>query len=223
MPAHRTPYSLDPSSKAFLFAATRAFTKAYMSTYDSSHDLTHIHRVTSLTRHLLTHHPDSSTLDATLTTLAALLHDVGDKKYSTADSSPTPVRDFLLSIDAPEALAQGVQTVVTNVSFSNEVKHPEEVRDVLQAYPELAVVQDADRLDAIGAVGIARCFVFGAVKDAGRGMGGSVEHFREKLVKLEGMMKTEEGKRLARERTRRIEEFEGWWREETGGVEEWWE
>jgi len=111
--------------------------------------------------------------------------------------------------------------VVANVSFSNEIRHPEEVRDVLRAYPELAVVQDADRLDAIGAVGIARCFVFGAVKDAGRGMAGSVEHFREKLVKLEGMMKTEEGKRLARERTRRIEEFEGWWREETGDVEEW--
>lgn len=94
------------------------------------------------------------------------------------------------------------------------------MEEVLKVYPELAVVQDADRLDAIGAVGIARCFAFGSAKKPERGLEGCVDHFEDKLARLEGMMKTEMGKEMARERTRRIKEFERWWRDETeGGIE----
>ncbi len=84
-------------------------------------------------------------------------------------------------------------------------------------------MQDADRLDALGAVGIGRAFTFGAARGGGgggkgQGMQGAVDHFGEKLERLEGMMKTEEGQRMARERTRRVEVFRGWWEEECGVV-----
>ncbi len=77
----------------------------------------------------------------------------------------------------------------------------------------VAIVQDADRLDAIGAVGIARTFAFGGAKD--RPMEDTIQHFDDKLLRLESMMKTETGKVLARERTEKLQRFKEWWGEET--------
>lgn len=85
---------------------------------------------------------------------------------------------------------------------------------LIKEYPELAVVQDADRLDAIGAVGIGRAFAFGGAK--GRTLGSTMEHFDDKLLKLEGMMKTDIGRRLAKERTERMALMKQWWEMETG-------
>jgi uncharacterized protein len=79
----------------------------------------------------------------------------------------------------------------------------------------VAIIQDADRLDALGAVGIGRVFAFGGAK--GRSMDDSIEHFDDKLFKLESMMKTETGRNLARERTERMRRFTGWWLEEAKG------
>ena len=88
------------------------------------------------------------------------------------------------------------------------------MRGVLLQHPELAIVQDADRLDAIGAVGIGRTFSYGATR--GKGMEETLRHFEEKLEKLQGMMKTAEGKRLARVRAERLRVFRGWWVDECG-------
>jgi uncharacterized protein len=72
------------------------------------------------------------------------------------------------------------------------------MREIISKHPELAAVQDADRLDAPGAVGIGRTFTFGVAKRAEGGMAGTIEHYTEKLEKLDGMMKTGTGREIVR-------------------------
>ncbi|KYK60403.1 hydrolase [Drechmeria coniospora] len=191
------------------------YARSYMAKYDGSHDFHHIERVVALAHHIQSHTPATS---RPIVTLCALLHDVGDKKYlAPGEDGSRLVHNLLVSLGAPSVLASKVQTICLGVSYSSEVRDPARVADLIDAHPELAVVQDADRLDAIGAVGVARAFAFGGAK--GRALGDSIDHFAEKLVRLEGMMKTAEGRRLARKRTERIELMQSWWQEETDGVE----
>ncbi|KAF6826939.1 HD domain-containing protein [Colletotrichum musicola] len=200
-----------------LVSKVTSYVEAYMAKYDPSHDFAHIKRVLSLAHRI---HAASSpaTLDKHVITLAALLHDVGDKKYlKPGEDASTLVSSILRSLGADEALADRVQAICLGVSYSSEIKDPARVTALIEKYPELAVVQDADRLDAIGAVGVGRCFTFGGAKGA-RSMDDSIVHFQEKLVKLEGMMKTDAGREMARERTRRILTFMEWWQDEAGPV-----
>lgn len=203
-----------------LYNGVYNYVKDYMSRYDISHDHSHILRVLNIARHILTQELASqpeSHLDARAVVLAALLHDVGDKKYLQPDENATDmITTVLKSYACPSNLAAKVAVIVEHVSFSSEIKRPEVVKAMVAEHPELAIVQDADRLDAIGAVGIARTFAFGAAKMPGRGLQGCVEHFGEKLERLEGMMKTGTGRAMAKERTRRLREFRGWWEEEVG-------
>ncbi|KAI5777148.1 hypothetical protein EDC01DRAFT_679498 [Geopyxis carbonaria] len=226
----RTPYSLSPEAFTALLTTAHTLTQQYMSRFDPSHDYAHIQRVCALAARILAALQTPSTaaeptpeLDTNVVQLAAVLHDIGDHKYLSDDAaagppSQTPVKDLLLAAGCPAGLADAVQCVVAHVSFSHESKNPGRVAAVLAVYPELGVVQDADRLDALGAVGIARCFVYGGCKNAGRGLEGSVEHFGEKLGRLGGMMKTVPGRAMARVRSERVAVFEGWWREEVEGV-----
>ncbi|KAK4236679.1 hypothetical protein C8A03DRAFT_16698 [Achaetomium macrosporum] len=201
-----------------LVQSITAYVKDYMSHYDASHSWDHIERVVSLAHHIYTHSEASfkSRLDLRTIHLAALLHDVGDHKYLKPNEDPTTQVSTLLESHAcPPALASKIQTICLGVSYSSEVRDPARVASLIQAHPELAVVQDADRLDAIGAVGIGRMFTFGGAK-TGRSMDGSMEHVDEKLLRLEGMMKTVVGRELARVRAERLRVFQGWWREEIG-------
>ncbi|RPA97687.1 hypothetical protein L873DRAFT_1809499 [Choiromyces venosus 120613-1] len=205
-----------------LIAATKKFVKDYMSKYDSSHNYQHIERVLAQSLAILHATKASSpetNYDENLVILLALLHDVGDKKYSpatTTSNTTRPVEDFFLSAGAPPDLASLLQKLINNVSYSHEQANPQQVAKLTKQHPELAIVQDADRLDAIGAVGIGRTFTFGAVKNQEGGMGDVVRHFDEKLLKLADGMKTVEGRRLARERGERVRAFREWWREEVG-------
>jgi uncharacterized protein len=209
---------------AALIPKVTGFVEKYMSKYDGSHDFNHIRRVVGLAHLIYTeinkereHSPlfdEESDLDLHVITLAALLHDVGDKKYlQPGQDANTLVLATLLSFGAPEDLAIKVQRIVLGVSYSSESKDPAQVRAMIEKYPELAVVQDADRLDAIGAIGIGRTFTFGGAKGA-KHMGETIQHFEDKLEKLESMMKTLPGMRMARERTARLKTFKGWWEEE---------
>lgn len=114
-------------------------------------------------------------------------------------------------------MAKKIQTICQNVSYSSEIKNPAHVTAVISEYPELAVVQDADRLDAIGAVGIGRMFTYGGAK-TGRSLDESMQHFDDKLLRLEGMIKTDVGRELARERTERLRVFKEWWGQEVAFV-----
>lgn len=207
-----------------LIQSVSSYVEEYMAQYDPSHDYNHIKRVHQLALLILDKESQSEgaakpQFDKTLLTLGALLHDVGDRKYLLpGQDSTTLVRDVLHERGCPADLADKVQDLVLHVSFSSEKKDPQKVLNKIASIPELAIVQDADRLDAIGAVGIARCFTFGGAKMSARGLSGCVDHFEEKLELLEGMMKTGTGRQLARERTERLKVFRGWWDSETQGL-----
>jgi uncharacterized protein len=211
--------TITPDHEA-LFKALNAYVHSYMSQYDNSHDYQHILRVLSNANSILkaeTETKPATSYDTTALFLAALLHDVGDHKYAKpGEDVENQVRTILLDHGASPDLAARVQTVVKHVSYTNEVRNPQSVVDVLSQYPELAIVQDADRLDAIGAVGIGRCLSFGAAKFPDQPMGRAIDHFEEKLYKLEGMMKTENGQKMARRRTDVLRAFAEEWKEEVG-------
>lgn len=215
IPIPKVPITEDQLS---LFSAINTHVYTYMSQYDSSHDYQHILRVVSNANRILQDERktnSATTYDTTSLFLAALLHDVGDHKYAKAgEDTENQVRNILLNHGASADLAARVQIIVKHVGYTNEVRNPQSVIDVLAQYPELAIVQDADRLDAIGAVGIGRCFSFGAAKFPDQPMGRAIDHFEEKLYKLEGMMKTDSGKRSARRRTDLLKDFAKEWREE---------
>lgn len=207
-----------------LIAKVATYVEEYMTNFDSSHDFSHIKRVVGLAHRIHSqmatpiskteNHPPS--LDLYIITLSALLHDIGDRKYiQEGQDAETMVRDVLLNLGASHDLAEKVQTICLGISYSSEVKDPTYVMNLIQRYPELACVQDADRIDAIGAVGVGRAFTYGAAK-VGRNMGETIELFDVKLFKLESLMKTAPGKELARERTRRLREFYQWWDDEMG-------
>lgn len=214
--------SNDPDKEAFessnLYLNVYKYVEEYMARFDPSHDFNHVRRVLALSKHILAAEMKDNpqkTLDPEAVILGALLHDVGDGKYAKpGENAAQMVSDALSKSACPPRLVAKVSLIVDNVSYTNEIKRPQLVKAIVAAHPELAVVQDADRLDAIGAIGIGRVFAYGAVKAPDRGMQGSVDHFTEKLEKLEGMMKTETGRLLAQERTQRLKDFRQWWEEE---------
>ncbi|KAF4580349.1 hydrolase [Ophiocordyceps camponoti-floridani] len=197
-----------------LIAKTTDYVRSYMANYDGSHDFSHIQRVLRMALHIQARTPASS---RGIVVLCALLHDVGDAKYlPTGQDGSRLVADVLRSLGAEDALSEKVQAVCLGVSYSAEVRDPARVAALLAAHPELAVVQDADRLDALGAVGIGRTFAYGGAK--GRVLADTMDHVDEKLLRLEAMMKTDTGRLLARERTERLRTMRAWWRQETDGI-----
>lgn len=228
-----------------IIATAFAWVETYMSQahYDPSHDFSHIQRVVSLAQHIFHAEaalppnpstearpvpPTPSSEDRPppntaaqlprpselIVTLGALLHDINDRKYLTPTNPHIDLAPLLQTwgVEPPTALI--ISRLCDGVSYSTERKDPDLVRALISEIPELAIVQDADRLDAIGAVGIGRCFTYGGAR--GRELEDSVGHFREKLVGVEGLMKTGVGREVARERGRRLRMFLGWWEEETG-------
>ena len=157
--------------------------------------------------------------DLEVVALAALLHDVDDRKFSpaTAEKKENAAR-FMRSQNVPESEIRQVCQIIDEVSF----KGTDSVRP---STPEGKCVQDADRLDALGAIGIARTFAYGgshnrAIYDPElpprtamnqaqyySSKSTSLNHFYEKLFLLEGMMNTETGKAIARKRTQYMQQF----------------
>ncbi|MBQ3729956.1 MAG: HD domain-containing protein [Spirochaetales bacterium] len=135
--------------------------------------------------------------DRTVVALAALLHDADDYKlFSTKDNANA--RAFLEGRDLDPDTIERICLVITSVSFSkNGTRAPSSI--------EGRIVQDADRLDAIGAVGIARTFAYGG--EHGRSLDASIEHFHDKLLLLKDGMSTRAARELARSRHAFLEEF----------------
>ena len=174
-----------------------------LSSDSSGHDFLHTKRVLSTALRLCR----EEAADEFLVSLTALLHDCDDKKLfgDTEDSFPN-ARAILEKSGVPEDVSDRVISEISRISFSSG-RVPESA--------EGRIVQDADRLDALGAVGIARCFAFGGAK--GRAMYTenfmredatcSLSHFFQKLLRLECLMNTDSGKGEAVRRTEFIKDF----------------
>lgn len=180
--------------------------------FDASHDFQHIERVYQNALAILQSEP---TADAKVVKIAVLLHDVSDKKYT---DSKEQEEQLIAELPVSEDKKQHIRDCIAQVSFNggNEL----EVTSL-----EAKIVRDADRLDAIGAIGIARTFAYGGAK--GRKLydkdeevrttmseseyrqknTSSVTHFYEKLLLLKDLMVTEKGKEMALERHQFMESF----------------
>ena len=158
------------------------------------HDTAHSFRVYRNALHLSDFYPDC---DKKIVLLAALLHDVDDHKLFDTENNAN-ARRFLETQNLSTEEIEQICSIINNVSFSkNRGKRPESI--------EGKIVQDADRLDALGAIGIARTFAYGGKN--GRPLEESLQHFYDKLLLLKDEMNTEEAKRLATERHKYLEGF----------------
>ena len=129
--------------------------------------------------------------------LGALLHDVDDHKLFNNKNNEN-ARKFLSDNDFDSEAIEDIIEIINSVSFTkNKGTKPKTL--------EACIVQDADRLDAIGAIGVARTFMYSG--NNGRGIEDSLKHFDEKLLLLKDMMNTDEAKRLAEERDSFMKEF----------------
>lgn len=165
------------------------------------HDFDHTMRVYRTAMEIADSEPDC---DRQIVALAALLHDADDYKlFATADNANA--RAFLDSQNVDEATAIKICTTINSVSFSKN-------RDKCPELLEGKIVQDADRLDAIGAIGIARTFAYGGKH--GRTLDSSIAHFHEKLLLLKAIMHTEKAKEMAESRHAFMESFLQEWENE---------
>ena len=143
--------------------------------------------------------------DPQIVSLAALLHDADDHKLFSTEHNAN-ARRFLEEHGVAPETTERICAAINAVSFSqNRGKRPETA--------EGRIVQDADRLDALGAVGIARTFAYGG--GHGRPPEDSIAHFHEKLLLLKDMMNTEKGREIAAERHAFLEAFLREWEKET--------
>ncbi|XP_015902134.2 uncharacterized protein LOC107435099 [Ziziphus jujuba] len=190
---------------------------------DASHDAAHVWRVRDLALSLAREEGLSSNPDSMqIVELAALLHDIGDYKYLRDPSQERIVENFLEEEGIEEEKKMRILSIIKGMGFKEELAgHANS-----EISPEFGVVQDADRLDAIGAVGIARCFTFGGSRNrvlhdpnvhprtdlskeqyVKKDEQTTVNHFHEKLLKLKDLMKTEAGRSRAERRHKFMEEF----------------
>jgi uncharacterized protein len=201
------------SSHPDLIPKVEKHVEEYMANFDGSHDFAHVRRVVRLALHIARQEEKTrpGVLDHNLIHLAALMHDVNDRKYISESSVSTS--DQLKNLGCDEFLAQSVDLIVSHVSFTKERVNPEKVAEIVSQIPELGVVQDADRIDAVGAIGIGRLFTYGGARN--RTMKLSMDHFEDRLMKTGDRMKTETGRMIISERMQRLKVFQLWWNEET--------
>ena len=182
---------------------TEEFVLAQMVRNDAAHDGDHVRRVVALTRTLCRAYPQA---DAFRAELLAWLHDMSDDKLAS-NLGRDSVSGFLRSLSLPESEIRFIAEALPYISYR---KHPRLSPEVAL---EIRIVQDADRIDAIGAVGIARTFAFGGAKN--RGLEDSLAHFDEKLLLLYDLLSTEEARRIALPRHQFLQAFYAQYRLET--------
>ena len=200
-----------------MISSTVNFVKITLQGAEGGHDWWHIERVWKNAMTIA----KTEKVNLLVVNLAALLHDIADVKFNNGDEEAGPVKakQFLQSINVLKDVIEHVENIIRHISFKGG--------NFTQSFtsPELAVVQDADRLDALGAIGIARAFNYGGFKNReifNPGIAPDMEmskekyttsnaptinHFYEKLLLLKNKMNTTAGKQMAEQRHAFMEIF----------------
>ncbi|NNF75101.1 MAG: HD domain-containing protein [Flavobacteriaceae bacterium] len=201
-----------------LIQSTVEFAKAQLANAEGGHDWFHVERVFRNAMQIAKH----ETVNTKIVALAALLHDIADPKFHDGDESigPDLARKFLNTHQVESSVIDHVIDIIRHMSFKNSL-------DPLVQFEsqELFVVRDADRLDAIGAIGIARCFNYGGFKnrplydpevppnlnmtkeDYKKSQAPTINHFYEKLLRLKSLMHTKTGQEIAEKRHHYMEQY----------------
>ncbi|WP_298949471.1 HD domain-containing protein [uncultured Polaribacter sp.] len=196
-----------------------SFVKKELQNAEGGHDWFHIERVFKNTILIA----KAEKVDVFVVSLAALLHDIADPKFNNGDEKigPKKATQFLIDENVPKKISKHVINIIKYMSFKNSFDKN------LQNFKtkEFEVVQDADRLDAIGAIGIARCFNYGGFKNRPlynpeiipnltmtkeeykNSTAPTINHFYEKLLLLKDKMNTETGKQIATDRHLFMEKY----------------
>ena len=203
--------------KQKIIEKTEIFVRETLAEAEGGHDWWHIYRVRELALHIA----EGEKADMFIVNIGALLHDIADAKFHKGDEEVGPriAEDFLISMSVEPEIINHVINIIKYISFKNRnEKNP-------FVSKELQVIQDADRLDAMGAIGIARAFNFGGFK--GRALydpaippnpnqskeeykaakAPTINHFYEKLLLLKDMMNTHTGKKMAEGRHLFMEKY----------------
>lgn len=209
--------------KSSIVMKAEKLVESAMKGNDASHDAAHAFRVRDLALSLAQEEGlYSSPQTIQVVELAALLHDIGDYKYVRDPSEETLVERFLEEEGLEESQRLRILDIIKRMGFKEEVMQG--MNGELSS--EFGVVQDADRLDAIGAIGIARCFTFGGSRNRvlhdpsiqprsdlskeqymKKDEQTTLNHFHEKLLKLKDLMKTKAGQQRAEKRHTFMEGF----------------
>lgn len=192
-----------------LLQETREFVKIQLAQAESGHDWFHIKRVYQLAVYIA---KKEDYLDLLLIKLGALLHDIADAKFHAGNEEigPEMARQFLQKQDVSPVLIREIELIIKHISFKTATK--------TYHSKALEILQDADRLDALGAIGIARTFNYGGYKNREiynpniqpqpdqtkaaykNSTAPTINHFYEKLLLLKDQMHTRTGRELAQER-----------------------
>ena len=204
-------------SSSEIIEATTRHVRKQLEGEGSGHDWWHIQRVWDLSKRL----SKSESVDILVVELAALLHDIADHKFHDGDETvgPKVAREWLESLNVNKRVINHVTEIIKDLSFKGAGVHTP-MRTL-----EGKIVQDADRLDAIGAIGIARAFAYGGFRhrefynpeqspimhnsfDAYKNdKGHTINHFYEKLFLLKDRLNTDAAKQIAESRHQFMEEY----------------
>lgn len=205
-------------SNTEIIEKTIVFVKESLKDAEGGHDWFHIQRVFN---NALLVAKDEKGIDPLVVGLGALLHDIADYKFHNGDETigPKKAKEFLESIKVDKNTIKHIENIIKNVSF----KGGNFKADFNSK--ELEIIQDADRLDAIGAIGIARCFSYGGFKkrpiynpeivpnlnmtkeEYKNSNAPSINHFYEKLLLLKDKMNTKSAKKIAEKRHEFMEQY----------------
>ena len=194
-----------------LIKKTKAFVRTQLENAEGGHDWFHTLRVYNNAILI----SKSENVNKLIVELGALLHDIADSKFYDGDETvgPKKAREFLFNHNVDSLVIEHVVNIIENISFNKSLESKVKFKS-----PELDVIQDADRLDAIGAIGIARCFNYGGFKNRKlfdpaikpnlkmtkeeykKSTAPTINHFYEKLLLLKDKMNTKSGRQIAEKR-----------------------